>query len=76
MQNRLQRVLVTTVALAWIHAGASEQDPIHRVLFMGKAPTGVVLEIGTADGDALTRLVPRLSAYAQRLRKRFPKNVN
>lgn len=64
--------IIALVASGPQAVAATPEAEIERVLAMQEAPSGVVFEVVSGDPDALTRIVPRVSAYSERLRARFP----
>lgn len=54
-------------------AAEQSQDALKRVLETQKAPPGVVFEIVSANESELSLAIPKVTHYANQLRKRFPK---
>lgn len=64
--------VIALVMPGLIAMAATPDSEVERVLAMQEAPPGIVFEVLSGDPDALTRIVPRVSAYSERLRARFP----
>jgi len=74
--NRPARVLSVLFALLAASAApvvyASPDERVNDVLQGSEAPPGVVFEVVSGDEEALLTAIPRVRAYALRLRERFP----
>jgi len=63
---------VVFLTVAWNALAAATDAEVDRVLTLEQAPPGVVFEVVSGDPDRLNAVIPRVTAYAQRLRARFP----
>ena len=66
---------ITFALLLLIPTPSFAKDPksVDEILKLEPAPSGVVIEIVTWDGDNLQWALPRAKGYIQQLRKAFPK---
>ena len=73
MKNIFLSVFLPILLLIPLSACASSATSLEKILAADKAPTGVIIEIVTADQDALSWALPLAKTYIKQLRRQYPK---